>query len=355
MATRTHFALGALFLVATIINACTDSTAGPGGKTSTSSGASSSSGDDNASSSGTTSTSSGSTTTSSGGGAGAHCKGLPATCGGNKDCCAATDVAGGTFNRSNEPGFPATVSDFKLDVYEVTVGRFRAFVADGQGTKKNAPKAGAGANPKIPDSGWSSAFDTNLAADTAELKTLLKCRPGYEVWSDTPGANENKPMNCITWFDALAFCVWDGGRLPTEAEWNYAAAGGSEQREYPFTGAIDKTKASYDCAADGSGPGEANCKITDMLPVGSKSPAGDGKYGQADLAGNVWEWTLDYAATPYRLTACTDCADLKAAPNRTFRGGGFPNELYYLTTATRLDDVPTDRDYDVGVRCARAK
>jgi formylglycine-generating enzyme required for sulfatase activity len=90
-----------------------------------------------------------------------------------------------------------------------------------------------------------------------------------------------------------------------------------------------------------------------MLPVGSK-PAGDGKWGQSDLGGNVWEWTLDWARTPYRLTTCIDCADLQTSPTKTFRGGGFPNENFYLTTATRIDDVATDRDYDVGFRCARS-
>jgi len=287
-----------------------------------------------------------------GGVTGSSCAGVAATCGGNKDCCASNEVVGGTFNRSNESSFPATISTFKLDVYEVTVGRFRTFVNAGRGTQANPPAVGDGANPKIAGSGWVSAFDTELAADTAALKAALKCDAAYPAWTDAPGANETKPINCVTWFDALAFCAWDGGRLPTEAEWNYAAAGGSEQREYPWGATIDATKASYNC--QGKGEGKANCVFSDMLPVGSKSPAGDGKYGQTDLAGNVWEWTLDWARNPYRLAACSDCADLQIAPNKTFRGGGFPNESFYQTTATRVDDVPQDRDYDVGFRCARS-
>jgi len=243
------------------------------------------------------------------------------------------------------------VGDFRLDVYEVTVGRFRAFVNAGKGTQASPPAAGAGAHPKIASSGWSAAFDTELAPTTAALKAALTCNSGYPAWTDAPAGNENKPINCITWFDAFAFCAWDGGRLPTEAEWNYAAAGGNEQRTYPFGASIDTTKASYDCRGDGSAAGA--CAFSDMLPVGAKSPAGDGRWGQADLAGNVWEWTLDYARAPYRLATCKDCADLEPATNRTFRGGGFPNESFYQTTSTRLEDVPTDRDYDVGVRCAR--
>jgi formylglycine-generating enzyme required for sulfatase activity len=283
---------------------------------------------------------------------GSSCAGLPATCGGNKDCCSANVVPGGTFNRSNDPSYPATVSTFKLDVYEVTVGRFRNFVNAGKGTQANPPAVGAGANPKIPGSGWDAAFNTHLAANTDELKAGLKCRVDYPAWSDTPGGNETKPINCVTWYDALAFCAWDGGWLPTETEWNYAAAGGSEQRDYPFGATIDVTQASYDCRGDGSGVGA--CAFSDMLPVGSKSPAGDGRWGHADLAGNVWEWTLDYSRSPYRLTTCVDCADLQGGvPNRTFRGGGFPNESFYQTTATRLEDTPLDRDYDVGFRCAR--
>lgn len=282
---------------------------------------------------------------------GPSCQGLPATCGGSKDCCASNAVIGGTYNRSNDGAYPATVSTFNLDVYEVTVGRFRAFVNAGKGTQASPPLPGDGAHPKITaSSGWDPSFNASLPTTTDALKAELKCDAAYPAWTDTPSGNETLPMNCVSWFEAFAFCAWDGGRLPTEAEWNYAAAGGSEQRDYPWGAGIDNGKASYDC----SGRGAGMCAFRDMKPVGSFSPQGDGKWGQADLAGNVWEYTLDYAATPYRLTACTDCADLQPAPTRTFRGGGFANQSYYEVTSIRIDRSPGIADYDVGFRCARS-
>ena len=68
---------------------------------------------------------------------------------GTDDCCASPLVPGGTFNRDNDPNYPATVSDFRLDKYEITVGRFRAFVNAGMGTQANPPAAGSDANPNV--------------------------------------------------------------------------------------------------------------------------------------------------------------------------------------------------------------
>ena len=127
----------------------------------------------------------------------------------------------------------------------MTVGRFRAFVNAGKGTQANPPSPGDGAHPLLGQSGWSSSFNGSLPTDTTALRAALKCSGSYDTWTDTPGGNETLAMNCLTWFDAFAFCAWDGGRLPTEAEWNYAAAGGSEQRVYPWGATIDSTKARY--------------------------------------------------------------------------------------------------------------
>jgi formylglycine-generating enzyme required for sulfatase activity len=260
-------------------------------------------------------------------------------------------VPGGTFYRSydgvdfTDKSYPATVSDFYLDKYEITVGRFRQFVNQGMGTQTSPPSAGAGAG--IPGSGWDSTWKTNLAATTAALTTNLKCSAGYQTWTDTAGSNESKPVNCLDWYTAFAFCAWDGGRLPTEAEWNYAAAGGNEQRYYPWSNpptstTIGDSYAVYNC--DG---------LCIPLNVGSKSPTGDGKWGQTDLAGNVWEWTLDWYASPYQ-TPCNNCADLTAASYRVVRGGSFSHGASRLRSAYRSYGGPwVGYNYITGARCAR--
>lgn len=216
-------------------------------------------------------------------------------------------IPGGTFLRSYDGvtfmdnGYPATISGFALDKYEVTVARFRVFVA-------------ATALPTAP----------------------LKCNVAG-TWTDAAGANEMKPIDCITWAEADAFCRWDGGRLPTEAEWNYAAAGGSEQREYPWGSGLDATRANY---------------TPTLVDVGTK-PAGDGKWGQSDLAGNVAEWTQDWYADPY-TNPCVDCVNTTPTTSRSHRGGGISGAPpSALLASARRAAAPTNRSVAIGVRCAR--
>ncbi|MFH0900445.1 MAG: SUMF1/EgtB/PvdO family nonheme iron enzyme [Pseudomonadota bacterium] len=290
------------------------------------------------------------------GGSFPSCAGLASTCGPTKtgDCCETLFVPSGTYNRSNHPDYPATVSGFMLDRFEITVGRFRKFVEAGMGTQANPPVAGAGAHPLIIEgSGWDSTWKANLPADTEALKTAVKCYSTYQTWTDTAGANENLPMNCLDWYALFAFCAWDGGRLPTEAEWNYAAAGGSEQRQYPWgSAAPDGTYAVYECMGDGSAAG--TCAFTDILVVGSRSPKGDGRWGQSDLAGSMWEWTLDWYASSYSIVPCNDCANLVPASCRTGRGGSFIYNDDYLASPYRDYFAPTYRSRNVGGRCARS-
>jgi formylglycine-generating enzyme required for sulfatase activity len=281
------------------------------------------------------------------------CSGLASTCGpsGNESCCAIGAIPGGTFNRGNDANYPATVSAFRLDRFEITVGRFRHFMASYPGNK---PVAGAGAHPLIAGSGWQAAWDASLAANQAALKTAVSCDATYQTWTDMAGGNENKPMNCLDWYEAFAFCAWDGGRLATEAEWNYAAAGGSEQRVYPWgAGAPDNAHAVYDCTGDGSAAD--SCAATDILNVGAKSTVGDGKWGQADLAGGVWEWNLDWYGDSY-IATCSDCAIVSKSTvsGRVVRGGSWHFDASVLLSSVRFNNGPTDHGNYLGARCARA-
>lgn len=308
----------------------------------------------------------------------ASCVGLPHTCGAfqNDDCCRSPMVAGGDYFRSYDVGsdggasadksFPATVSSFRLDKYEVTVGRFRAFVEGNLATQSNPPAGGAGAHPHIPSSGWQASWNQFLPVDKGGLLSSIKCNYGssgingmLDTWTDSVGPNENRPINCVTWYEAMAFCAWDGGYLPTEAEWNYAATGGSDQRPYPWSDppssvSVDSTRGSYNNGSGCFGDGNSSCTVADLLPVGSK-PAGDGRWGQSDLFGNVDEWLLDWSA-PYQ-TPCADCADLtqpNANPMRVIRGGSFGGSAVGSRSGDRTSDVPSDLVYNFGFRCARA-
>ena len=155
-------------------------------------------------------------------------------------------------------------------------------------------------------------------------------------------------MNCIDWFEAFAFCAWDGGRLSTEAEWNYAAAAGSQQRVFPWSNPPASTTIDDTYSASLFGPA--------VLPVGSTSPKGDGLWTQADLGGGVLEWNLDWFNIPYRLTTCNDCADLVsdtfAGYGRVIRGGPL-NERMPRTPALATNQTPTTSTAVLGARCAR--
>jgi formylglycine-generating enzyme required for sulfatase activity len=261
-------------------------------------------------------------------------------------------VPGGTYHRSydgidfTDQSNPATLTTFALDRFEVTVGRFRAFVDAGKGNQQDPPSAGDGVHPLISNSGWQSAWDAALPTDTTALQAALKCSAPFQTWTDVASVDDALPMNCVNWYEAFAFCAWDGGRLPTEAEWNYAASGGDEQRYYPWSApyppgstTIDGTYAVYDDC----------CGIP---VVGSRSPDGDGRWGQADLGGSMREWNLDWDSAGYPLP-CEDCANLTPATARVTRGGFFSFGAENLRAAYRGGVTPSSHGGGIGLRCAR--
>lgn len=286
---------------------------------------------------------------------GPRCAGLPATCGpsANEDCCSSPLVTGGSVIRdydgvmNKDKSYTATVSSFRLDRFEVTVGRFRAFLAAGRGVQTAPPAVGAGAHSS--STGWKASWNSQLAPTRDEFVSLAaQCSPSYRTFTDTPGNNENRAINCVNWYDAFAFCAWDGGFLPTEAEWYYAAAGGAEQRYYPWsepitdppsTPFIDDTFAVY----GKNGPAAL---------VGSKSPKGDGKWKQADLNGNLEEFLLDSYVYPYASSTCVDCSDQSIETTRAMRGGNIAS--IPIESANRSSSgTPGTRFSSRGFRCAR--
>jgi len=258
----------------------------------------------------------------------------------------------------DKPEHAVTVDSFGLDAFEVTVARFRNFVNAFDGSP---PAAGAGAHPRLPFSGWQSRWDAELLPSRSELSGALECAAGDATWTDVPGLNEQAAINCVTWFEAFAFCAWDGGYLPTEAEWEYAAAGGAENRLFPW--GSDDPAVQIDVANDaynGNRP---------TIAVGSEHPQGDGKWGHRDLAGGMSEWVLDrYNGTWYSSGGahCDNCANLNAGSSeeaRVTRGGSWVGSypwagglsyVIMLRAADRARRDATSRNADVGFRCARS-
>jgi len=266
-------------------------------------------------------------------------------------CCESPLVTGGTFQQGEPDTFASTVSTFRLDKYEVTVARFRNFVNAYNTWRGANPASGAGANPNVNGSGWNTTWTSSLPADAAVLTSTagVQCSATNQTWAAT--GRDTLPINCVNWYMSFAFCIWDGGRLPTEAEWEYAAARGANDTIYPWgnnTPLPDNTLAVYNCMGDGSAP----CVFADILAVGSK-PAGEGLYQQRDLAGSMWEWALDWYAT-YPSSASNNYAKIDTGSTRVLRGGDWDGNSSYLTAAYRISVVPTYRYNDVGFRCARS-
>jgi formylglycine-generating enzyme len=249
------------------------------------------------------------------------------------------------------PEHDVTLNAFALDRHEVTVGRFREFVEAYDAWRASAPVQGAGERKAGDGTGWDATWNAALPSNASALSSNMKiCEGGLETtptWTDSAADNEVFPINCVTWYEAFAFCVWDGGRLPTEAEWEYAAAGGASNRKYPW-GNDDAMSAA-----------PANFYRTRQSPrvaVGAFSPAGAGIFGHEDLAGSVLEWVFDGYDSGYYATvsgACNDCANVASGSMRVTRGGSWQDDFNYLRAAARQSSRPNDRSDETGFRCAR--
>ncbi|MFD3759820.1 formylglycine-generating enzyme family protein [Streptomyces sp. NPDC058622] len=260
------------------------------------------------------------------------------------------DIAGGRFLQGTEDpdGFPedgegpvreAVVGAFRIAPTTVTNARFASFVkATGHVTEAES-------------FGFSFVFAGFLRGEPAAVSPAVAGTPWWRAVSgadwrrpEGPGssfaARQDHPVVHVSWHDARAYCAWSGTRLPTEAEWEYAARGGLEQKRYPWGDEL-RPDGRYMCNIwNGDFPAH-NTRAdgyADTAPAKSFRPNG---YGLYNTVGNVWEWSAD----PFR----------PGGPERSMRGGSHMCHDSYCNryrVAARTRNTPDSSAGNIGFRVA---
>lgn len=260
-------------------------------------------------------------------------------------------VPGGRFYMGSEdasfklwqPEHPVIVDTFCIDAREVTTAEYTA--CSDHGECKRPPES-----PNWPKTaGTSDAEHEKKRAAYAELCNFGKAD------------RANHPINCVDWARAERFCIARNKRLPTEAEWEFAARG-SDGRKFPWG---DDEGTAKHMNAGGleftQWEKKHGLPLTNRLyevddgfegtaPVGS-FPAGKTKYGADDFVGNVWEWTADWFET-YKADEVVNPKGALVGDRKAIRGGGFNGGMMqWLKPAFRFHQVPDAATPVIGFRC----
>ncbi|HEY2516323.1 MAG TPA: SUMF1/EgtB/PvdO family nonheme iron enzyme, partial [Polyangiaceae bacterium] len=240
------------------------------------------------------------------------------------------------------PAHQVSLAPFCIDKYEVTTARYKA--CSDKGECKRASLVNE----------WEGIKDS----ERKTFDPLCNARD--------PEQRGEHPINCIDWEMASQFChaASPNGRLPTEAEWEFATRG-RDGRRFPWGDEWPDAKHLNACDAECMAWGkknhveehamyEASDGFATTAPVGS-FPAGASPFGLQDVVGNVWEWTSDWYA-PYTASALTDPKGPDAevdGQGRVIRGGAW-NGAYpaWVRPTFRYHDAPDKRSYGIGFRCA---
>jgi len=239
-------------------------------------------------------------------------------------------VSPGTFMMGEEgdrddaiPVHKAEIKGFFLDKCEVTVTQFGEFVK-ATGYVTDAESAGS-----------SRAFDKDKKVVPIAGATWI------HPYGDDRVPDPQSPVTQVSWNDAVVYCSWAGKRLPTEAEWEYAARS-NDGRFYPWGSQWDEKRCSNTFNS-----GMAVAKVGSF-------PGGTGPFGTMDQAGNVWEWCQDYyqrdyyAVSPVKNPLCDTPSGA-----RILRGGSFTSHPVHCKSTYRYYSAPEKGYIMVGFRCAK--
>ncbi len=282
--------------------------------------------------------------------------------------CERVRVAGGAFTLGTEsladsrPPVPnVRVSDFTLDATEVTVARFRRFHDDLARWRAALP------DPSVIVVRYPNGTELRVPTTDVDPDHLQSPLEGIGVnrFSDPRAGVASHPANGVGWAVAMAFCAWDGGRLPTEAEWEYAArwwqSGAPDGRTYPWGELTPVQRCDLAHWMIGVFTPNGRCVGADKrasrrvasLPLGQS-------HGLHDLAGNAIEWLADsfvsYGTACTGRTPVDPICDAAGVNDRVMRGGSAATpatEAQQLLTAWRMGQDPSRQNAAHGFRCAR--
>ena len=255
-------------------------------------------------------------------------------------------VEGGTFLMGAEGDMPeeapvhrVTVKSFWMDAREVTVAEFARFV-EATGYRTEAERFG-----------WSGVFD-KASGGWARVDGADWRRP---EGPSAPEARGNEPVCQVSWNDAAAYARWAGKRLPTEAEWEFAARGGLEGKRYAWGDELRPGGRAVANWWQGRFPEQDTGEdgYAGRAPAGSFAPNG---YGLYDVGGNVWEWCADwFDAEYYARSPAANPAGPDAGEERVIRGGSWmcsENFCSNYRVSARSRATPDSGLNNLGFRCA---